>query len=69
MANSYNLKVSFLNGNKWDLDILAEDISWINCFIDATQYKQATEINIKLIENNVPNTENFTGAKSIKSNI
>lgn len=75
-ANLYNLKIEFEDGHKWDLDILAVNAKWLNCWVEDKH--QIKSLSINLLEKDVPfsryeflskrNRESF-GAISIKNNL
>jgi hypothetical protein len=49
-ANKYNLKVEFSDGFKWDIDILAIDITWVNMWL--TKDQDIKTVNITMLEKN-----------------
>lgn len=67
-AHIFNLKVDFKNGQKWDLDILARDITWIFNFIHNDNV-EIESMNIQLIKENAEEVKENFGAKSIKNNL
>ena len=66
-ANKYNLKVEFESGHKWDLDILAIDVSWVNCHLDKDAAIKSLSIN--LLEKEYELVHDTFGSRSLKSNI
>jgi len=61
-AHKYNLKVVFSTGTKWDLNILAVDVSWLLCWINDDQSKQVDSYQIVKLESNVKQVSDDFGA-------
>ncbi len=71
-AHTFNLKVEFDNGHKWDLDILAVDSTWLTSWWDGycrDHNCMAIKIEINLIKRNAETVKDNFGARSIQSNI
>lgn len=66
-AHIYNLKVNFVNGVKWDLDILAVSVTWLFCWIQDEHHVK--EYKIELIKENAERVKNNFGARSLNSNV
>ena len=65
-ANKYNLKVEFESGLKWDLLILAVNVTWIFCWIENNH--KVSKLSIDLIEREVCEVAENFGAKSLQNN-
>ncbi len=61
-AHKYNLKATFASGTKWDLNILAVDVSWLFCWINDSQSQQVETYLITKLESNVKQVADDFGA-------
>ena len=66
-AHIYNLKVNFVNGVKWDLDILAVSVTWLFCWIQDEHHVK--EYKVELIKENAERVKPDFGARSLTSNV
>jgi len=59
-AHLFSLKVSFKDGHKWDLKIVACDIAWLFCYVSNDQKELISSFNAELLQGNYANvTKNF----------
>lgn len=66
-AHVYKLEVEFLDGHKWDIDILAVDASWVSMWADHVA-DQIQTMKITLLQRNYKLMSDNFGAKDISDN-